>query len=188
MDNELRARLLALAEQDHAHSGAVYEASQKHAPHRGKFLFDIPKDEWLPEYFQPEAELAARVSALQEIIRDRGWPGQSLVGEDGCRAAWVIAQHGGPDPAFRAECEAALTRAVESGDAKAGQLAALRDRIELDAGRVQLYGTHLEPDGEGWRPVRGIEDASAVDARRLDLGLKPWQEYLADCLEGQPDT
>jgi hypothetical protein len=188
MDEDLRQRLLDLAEQDQAHAMAVYEASQKHEPHRGKFLFDIPKEEWLPEYFQSAEDVTARTSALQEIIRERGWPGESLVGEDGCRAAWVIAQHGGPDPSFRLECEAALTLAVESGDAKPGQLAAVRDRIELDAGRTQLYGTHLEPDGKGWRAVRGIADVSAVEARRQALGLKPWREYVADCMEGRPET
>src|SRR5437868_360526 len=133
MDEALRSRLLDLAAQDQAHAIAVYEASQKHEPHRGKFLFDIPKEEWLPVYFEPEANVVARTSTLQEIIREHGWPGESVAGEDGCRAAWVIAQHGAPDPAFRFECEAALTIAVESGDAKPGQLAALRDRIELDA-------------------------------------------------------
>lgn len=188
MDQDLRQRLLDLARQDQVHAKAVYEASQKHEPHRGKFLFDIPKEEWLPEYFQSEEEVTARTSALLEIIRERGWPGESLVGEDGCRAAWVIAQHGGPDPSFRLECEAALAVAVESGDAKPGQLAAVRDRIELDAGRPQLYGTHLEPEGDGWRAVRGIVDVAAVDARRQGLGLKPWREYLADCMEGRPDT
>jgi hypothetical protein len=188
VDEDLRTRLLGLAEQDQAHARAVYEASQRHEPHRGKFLFDIPKEEWLPEYFQPEEEVQARVRALQNILRDRGWPGESIAGQDGCRAAWIIAQHGGPDPAFRTECEAALAMAVESGDAKPGQLAALRDRIELESGRVQLYGTHLEPDGEGWRAVRGVEDAAAVDVRRSVLDLKPWLEYLADCMKGRPDT
>ena len=167
----------------------MYEASQRHAPHRGRFLFDIPRDEWLPEYFEPESAVRGRVEALREILGTHGWPGERLVGEDGCRAAWLIAQHGGPDPTFRLECEAALALAVQAGDAKPGQLAALRDRIELESGRGQLYGTHLEPDGDGsWRAVRGLEDRSDVDVRRAAIGLKPWAEYLADCLEGRPDT
>ena len=188
MDEDLRQRLLELAAQDQAHASAVYEASQRHEPHRGRFLFDIPKEEWLPEYFEPEEQVVARTGALLGIIRAHGWPGGALVGEDGCRAAWLIAEHGAPDPSFRVECEAALALAVGSGDAKPGQLAALRDRIELEAGRSQLYGSHLEPDGDGWRAVRGIHDVTAVDARRRALGLKPWQDYLADCLAGRPDT
>lgn len=188
MDNDLRRRLLEIAEEDQAHARKVYEASQQHEPHRGRFLFDIPREEWLPEYFEPPDAAVARMQVLRQIILEHGWPGHSLVGEDGCRAAWLIAQHGGPDPAFQRECEEFLAVAVENGDAKPGQLAALRDRIELEAGRLQRYGTHLQPDGDTLRPVRGIEDAEAVDARRYELCLKPWAEYLVDCLNGRPET
>ena len=188
VDEDLRQRLLDLAEADQRHARVVYEASQRHAPHRGRFLFDIPRDECLPEYVEPDDDVRARADALREIIEEHGWPGRSLVGEDGCRAAWLIAQHGGPDPSFRIACEAALAAAVASGEAKPGQLAAVRDRIELEAGRSQRYGTHLEPDGDGWRAVRGVDDPPAVDARRAELGLQPWRDYLADCLQGRPDT
>jgi len=188
VNEDVRDRLLELADRDQRHARAVYDASQAHEPHRGKFLFDIPRSEWLPEYFEAEEEVARRVDALRTIIRRHGWPGRRLAGEDGCRAAWLIAQHGGADSEFQRDCEEALAVAVSTGDAKPGQLAALRDRIELEAGRTQLYGSHLEPVGDTWRAVRGIEDLAEVDARRAELGLKPWHGYLADCLDGQPDT
>jgi hypothetical protein len=188
VNDELRERLLALSAEDQEFSRAVFEASERNESHRGRFLFDIPRDEWLPEYFEPPEKAAARMEALRDAIRAYGWPGESLVGEDGCRAAWTIAQHGGDDPALQRECERALADAVVKGEAKAGQLAALRDRIELEAGRVQLYGTHLEPLGDSWRPVRGVDDPAAVDRRRGELGLKVWSDYLADCLAGRPEV
>lgn len=30
---------------------------------------------------------------LEAVVRDRGWPGHSLVGEDGAVAAFLLAQH-----------------------------------------------------------------------------------------------
>jgi hypothetical protein len=188
VNESLRAKLLASAEEDQAHARAVYEASQRHEPHRGRFLFDIPQEEWLPEYTEPPERKERRAAELRAILAEHGWPGRSLVGNDGCRAAWLIAQHGSSEPAFRAECEAALATAVEAGEARPGQLAALRDRMELEAGRPQLYGTHLEPDGDGWRAVRGLVDEVAVDLRRSQLGLKPWRQYLADCMNGTSET
>jgi hypothetical protein len=189
MDQALRLRLLALAEDDQRHAKAVYEASQRHDSHRGRFLFDLPREEWLPEYVASVESAVKRIAELRKILDDHQWPGISMVGEDGSRSAWLIAQHAGDvDPDFQLRCERLLTAAVSGRDAKPGQLAALRDRIELEAGRPQLYGSHLEPHGDSWRAVRGIEDRDAVDARRAALGLKPWTEYLADCMNGVPDT
>ena len=188
MDEVLRRRLLALAEQDQVHANSVLQASERLESHRGKFLFDIPRDEWLPEYEAAEESAARLVEELKQILDEHGWPGRSMVGEDGCLSAWVIAQHAGSiDPDFQRRCERALTVAVENGEAKPGQLAALRDRVELEAGRPQLYGTHLEPDGDSWRPAKGVDDEAAVDRRRAELGLTPWREYLADCLAGKPE-
>ncbi len=38
---------------------------------------------------------------LKQMIADYGWPGLSLVGEDGAEAAWRIAQHSIGDPGGR---------------------------------------------------------------------------------------
>lgn len=32
---------------------------------------------------------------LRRVITDVGWPGKSLLGEDGAQAAWLLAQHTG---------------------------------------------------------------------------------------------
>lgn len=168
----------------------MYEASERHPGHAGRFIFDIPRSEWLPEYWAATRQIAENLKVLREVLDSIGWPGISQVGEDAAAAAWVIAQHSGEvDPAVQQRCLALLAERVGEGDANPAQLAALADRVELHAGRRQLYGTHLEPDGGGsFRPVRGIDDPRACDDRRAALGLKAWKEYLADCLAGDPGT
>jgi hypothetical protein len=56
----------------------------------------------------PDAMLAEEIrqldrrnaKRLDEIVDAHGWPGKSLVGEDGAHAAWLIAQHAVHDRAL----------------------------------------------------------------------------------------
>jgi hypothetical protein len=138
VDEPLRDRLLQLASEDQARARAVYDASERHPPHRGRFIFDIPREEWLPEYFEAEESSIRLTAEFKGIIAEYGWPGESVVGEDGCRCAWLLAQHAGRDHEFQQHCERLLAGAVARRDAKPGQLAALRDRLELSRGGLQL--------------------------------------------------
>ena len=80
-------------------------------------------------------EIVATVDAdnlawLKEVVAEVGWPGQSMVGEDGAHAAWLLAQHADQDPAFQLRCLELLTQAVASGEAAP---AALASTSALDA-------------------------------------------------------
>jgi hypothetical protein len=179
-----------MAERDQALAHACYEASQRHESHRGKFLFDIPRADWLPEYLEAERASAEHIKQLRAILARGGWPGISQVGEEAARAAWLIAQHAGAvDAEFQRTCANLLGDTVAAGDGNPEQLAALLDRVELEAGREQLFGTHLEQVDDGdWAPIRGISDPVETDARRRRLGLKPWADYLEDCKAGRSST
>jgi hypothetical protein len=37
---------------------------------------------------------------LKRVIAEVGWPGKSLVGDEGASAAWLLVQHADQDPAF----------------------------------------------------------------------------------------
>src|SRR5437660_12473904 len=69
-------------------------------------------------------ELHKRNAArLKEIIADHGWPGRSLVGEDGAIAAWFIAQHSISDPPFQRRALELLREAHQKGEVSATALA-----------------------------------------------------------------
>ncbi len=131
--------------------------------------------------YHPEMEAVHRRNAarLTEIIDQSGWPGVSLVGEEGAEAAWLIVQHAIGEPALQRRCLALLQAAARAGEAPPYQAAYLEDRIRIFEGRKQLYGTQLDsgPDGE---PVPSpIEDPDTVDERRRALGLEPMAVRLA---------
>jgi hypothetical protein len=109
--------------------------------------------------------------ALKDIVAKHGWPGKSLVGKDGAHAAWVIIQHS-RDIAFQKACLEKLELAVAQGEAQAVEHAYLYDRVAVNSGRPQRWGTQFD----GLKPYP-IEDAEHVDERRKAIGLSTMAEY-----------
>jgi hypothetical protein len=127
----------------------------------------------------PEGD-AARTARLAEILDEHGWPTWDLVGEDGAEAAWAIAQHSDLDPAFQQRALELLRAAVAAGQASAGDLAYLTDRVAAGTGQPQTYGTQVACTPDGPRPAVPLADEAAVERLRADAGLDPYADYLAE--------
>lgn len=151
MDDQLRAELLRRAEQDqHARTADPALISQ----------VDANNLAW-----------------LQPIIRERGWPTRSMVGEEASGAAWLLVQHADQDPAFQRYCLTLLTDAAAEQEASLREVAYLTDRVLLAEGRMQEFGTQVvERDGR-FAP-REMRAPESVDERRAAMGLEPLDEYL----------
>ena len=93
---------------------------------------------------------------FKQVLADVGWPGKSLVGEDGAQAAWLLAQHASRDLSFQRRCLGLLTTAVQQGEATLVQQANLTDRVLLHEGKPQEYGTQATMKGG---PARAAEPA-----------------------------
>lgn len=160
MDEELRAELLARREED--------QRVRKRLTGRSRLSADQ-----VEEMRQIDE---ANTAWLTELTARRGWPGRTLVGEDGAHAAWLLAQHADPErqPAFLELLRAAVT----AGEASPREQAYLEDRVRVHAGRPQLYGTQFRSDEQGLRPLP-IEDPQHLDQRRACVGLEPFAEYEA---------
>ncbi len=127
---------------------------------------------------------AANTARIVEIFDVHGWPGRSLVGEDGSSAAWAIVQHADLRPDVQRRGLELLGAAVAAGDASPGDLAYLEDRVRVAAGEPQRYGTQWETDASGSLvPRTPIEDPATVDQLRADAGLATIEEYLAELQE-----
>src|SRR5262245_61837352 len=113
MNPELRQRLLEMVEEErrlHTELSASGEIYKGYAPRL--------------------AELNTRQALeLEAIIARYGWPGNSLVGEDGAHAAWFTVQHAIGLPAFQRRCLTLLRDAVARGEAAPAQAAYLEDKI-----------------------------------------------------------
>jgi len=120
---------------------------------------------------------------MKAIVQEHGWPGTSLVGDDGASAAWLLVQHADLDPKFQKQCLALLEAAVRRGDAEAKHWAYLLDRVRVSQNRSQVYGTQFRQSDDGGPVPQPIENAQHVDDRRKSVGLEPLAEYTRQLRE-----
>lgn len=121
-----------------------------------------------------------RQARLAEILDEHGWPGWDLVGKKGSTAAWVIAQHADLDPELQARALDLLEEAVAAGNASAGDLAYLTDRVAVARGEDQTYGTQIRCDGKKPVPATPIADDADVEQRRKQAGLPSLKSYIVE--------
>ena len=160
MNNQLRDELL--------------ERVEKEQNLRAEWI-DRKDDQQFAEYI---TEIDAQnTSWLEEVIKKHGLPGNSLVGQDGANAVFLIIQHS-PDFDFQKRCLALMELAVNEGEMNAIHLAYLTDRVRLAEGRQQVYGTQGWHDADKGIMPAPIEDEEHVDERRKSIGLEPIAEYF----------
>ena len=120
---------------------------------------------------------SANVKWLKAYVERWGWPTVEQVGREAVEAAFLIVQHAVHDTAFMRAMLPRVEQAYRRGDLDGGAFAMLVDRVEVKAGRPQIYGTQLSlVDGE-W-VLDSILDSARVDERRRDVGLPPLGTYL----------
>lgn len=115
--------------------------------------------------------------ALNELVNEHGWPGISLVGLEGCRAAWMLAQHSICTPALQRKFLQLLKIAADKAEVPMLQVAMLTDRIRFNEDRPQVYGCILDWDENGVLGCR-VEDPDSVDARRKSVDLLPLEQTI----------
>ena len=136
----------------------------------------VPAGKPTPEF----VEDWVRINRLQQIIDEVGWPTFDLVGEEGATGAWIIAQHADLNPAFQERARDLLQEAVADGQGDPVELAYLDDRVRVNEGLDQIYGTQVRcRDGEP-TPATPIADPEAVDGMRSELGLPALEVYYEE--------
>ena len=157
IDEPLRATLLQMAKDDQ-------EAIRVVTADPGRPLRDDER--------RLDVEIHSRNDDLiRRIVREHGWPGRSLVGDDGASAAWLVVQHMDGDPAFQRSCLELMKGAFDAGEVRAHDLAYLTDRVLTHEGKKQMYGTQ----GIG---VTSPEDEARVNRNRAAIGLPPWHDAV----------
>lgn len=117
---------------------------------------------------------------VQQIIDEFGWLGESEIGSEANQTLFLTIQHV-DDLIVQEKYLPVLEEAVKNGDAEAWQFAFLTDRILMNQGKFQVYGTQViigkTPEDSYIVPLQNPEE---VDERRRIVGLEPLNEYLQE--------
>ncbi len=122
---------------------------------------------------------------LKRIIMQIGWPTLSKVGEESSEGAWLLAQHADHDVEFQKHCLKLMT--VEPLDEVTEiDIAYLYDRISVNEGRPQFFGTQFTNNNYKAHGPEEIELFEFVDERRLSIGLETLYSYQQSFKERYP--
>lgn len=193
VDEVLRAEVIRRADADGA---AVRDflvqaaASETRPAARSPWPYALLELSEPPEFAQRVLDVVHdNVAWLRGVIEGIGWLGQSLVGQDGADAAWLVLQHAGsgvptigtPDNlAFQAGCVPLLLDAVHRGEVHPRHLAHVSDNLsQSDPPYAVLTSAYTTVDGT--EVLRPDLDAGLIEANRRRIGLQP----LADDLIGR---
>lgn len=119
---------------------------------------------------------ADRLAAIMAVV---GWPAEDVVGAEAARAAWLVAQHADHQLDVQRRAFDLMSAAVEAGRASRYQLAFLHDRLLVNSGRPQLYGTQIADVRDGEPLPWPCADFAHLDERRAEAGIPPFAEYVA---------
>ena len=185
LNRALEAELLKMGVDDQKYRGVI-EAEMLKMSSTGTAK---ASDEFIAAVKSQDEIDARNMARLEEVIKQYGWPGKSLVGNEASQAAFLILQH--TDLTRQQKYLSLLKKAARKGDVRPADVAMLEDRILVGRGKKQIYGTQVRsgPETGGKLVLAPIEDEEHVDKRRASVGLMPLKDYLKHFgIEYKPPT
>jgi hypothetical protein len=116
---------------------------------------------------------------LNEQLRDIAWFDVPTYGAEADSNAFFLVQHADRSPEFQRAVLSALVHLPPEKTSRRN-VAFLTDRVALNSGKPQLYGTQGRCSmGGDWKPS-DIQDEANVDDRRREMGLGTISERIAE--------
>lgn len=135
------------------------------------------------DYWDEELDIK-NTEKMKAIVSEIGWPTVSKVGKERSSDAWLLVQHADHDVDFQLHC-LQLMKEAEAGEVDITEIAYLEDRVRVNQGRGQLYGTQFtQKNGE--HIPEPIEDEESVDERRSSVGMGPLVEQIQHMYDRYP--
>lgn len=129
------------------------------------------EDSGLTELLQKQ-----NTEALEHILKTCGFPTSQTAGEDGMQTVWSLLQDASKET--RTTYFPAVIEASKNGDLERQDVALMQDKLLMDYGKPQLYGSQVLRNDNGIFELYKLENPSGVDARRAIMGMTPLAEYL----------
>ena len=124
-----------------------------------------------------EINMKENEKRLIELLDNFGWPTTSEVTEYAAAGAALVINHTSYE--IRSKYFPLLEEAFKRGEAQPLRYAKMRDRLLVEEGKKQLFGTQWKFENSE-RVPHPIEEPEYVDKRRADIGLGPLDIYLKE--------
>lgn len=117
---------------------------------------------------------------IEDVFKEHGYPGKTLVGEPANSTAWLVVQHSNKIDEYLP----LIKEAGDKGELSMTDVATMEDRFLMEQNKPQIYGTQgLYSDGEE-RMIWPIENPDEVNERRKKVGFTTTIEEYAKLLYG----
>ena len=121
---------------------------------------------------------SAHQKRIEQIFNEFGFVGYDLAGKDGSDNFWVMVQHSDHAPKFQKKVLEKMKLEVDKGNATPEYYGYLVDRVNINTGKEQVYGTQFDYNEFGQAFPKNISDTTGINARRISLGLIPMIERM----------
>lgn len=123
---------------------------------------------------------AEATALMKRLLEDYDWIDRDRFGRKISEHAWLLVQHADDHPDFQALALSRMEPYLKSGGVKGSNYAYLWDRVAINTGELQRYGTQpvWECTEDKTLDLHPMEAPEAVDERRAALGMGPMQAEL----------
>ena len=168
LDKPLIAILDTIHKEDQSYRRQIREIEEK---------YGRESDEMTIHWNTINAKDSINLIQIKKILDERGWLGANIIGRQGNSTLFLVIQHS--DLETQVKYLPMMKAAVKKGNASAGNLALLEDRVALGQGNRQIYGSQIGRDKEnGEYFVLPLIDPENVDKRRAEVGLGTLADYI----------
>ena len=116
---------------------------------------------------------------VEQLFEEFGYLGYDKVGKQGSNNFWLLVQHCDKHPNFQLEVLKAMEIQTRRGNASLADFAYLTDRVKVNLGQLQVYGTQMKLNGssDSYEP-KPVIDPENLNERRKLVDLITIEEYI----------
>ncbi len=114
----------------------------------------------------------------KKLYSKYGYLGYNEVGKENSSKFWITIQHADNDLNFQKEILKSLKKQIKKGNASKSNYAILEDRIAINSGQKQRFGTQVTYNKLGQAiPRNGLIDSANIEKLRAEYELPTFKEY-----------
>ncbi len=116
---------------------------------------------------------------MRRIVKKYGWPMINMAGKKASKNAWLLIQHADHNLRFQKYCLNLMEKIYKKNPEEIlkANIAYLKDRVLVNEGKKQVFGTQFYTNKKGIFGSRLIKDIKNVDKRRKKYGLPSFDKY-----------